>query len=72
MQMNIETDYAVRCILYMAQREGYSKAADISREMCISKEHCIKILRKLADAGLIVCLNADDQLFIVHSSSPST
>ena len=54
MQMNIETDYAVRCILYMAQREGYSKAADISREMCISKEHCIKILRKLADAGLIV------------------
>lgn len=53
MQMSIETDYAVRCILYMAQHEGYSKAAEISRAMCITKEHCVRILKKLSEAGLV-------------------
>jgi len=60
MQMNIETDYAIRCMLYMGGHEGYSPSALISREMVIPKEQIQKILRKLMDAGLVISQRGQD------------
>ena len=54
--MNItrETDYAVRCVLYLAKyADVISIVDDIAREMEIPKSFLAKILQKLAKAGIV-------------------
>lgn len=54
--MNItrETDYAVRCVLYLAKHhDGVAIVDDIAREMEIPKSFLAKILQKLARAGIV-------------------
>ena len=53
MQMNIETDYAVRCILFLAQNDAYTPSGKIAEAMRIEKEQILRILKKLQAAGLV-------------------
>jgi Rrf2 family protein len=54
--MNItrETDYAVRCVLYLAKHsDAIAIVDDIAAEMDIPKSFLAKILQKLAKAGIV-------------------
>ena len=49
-----EMDYAVRCILYLAQDEDHiSNVTEVSRKMHIPKTFLAKIFQRLAKAGLV-------------------
>ena len=49
-----KTDYAVRCILYLAQaKEQVANVTEVSRQMHIPKTFLAKIFQKLAKAGLV-------------------
>ncbi len=49
-----ETDYAVRCILFLAQDEDQvSNVTEVSRKMHIPKTFLAKIFQRLVKAGLV-------------------
>jgi len=49
-----KTDYAVRCILYLAQEDDLiANVAEVSRAVHIPKTFLAKIFQKLAKAGLV-------------------
>ncbi|MDA8098038.1 MAG: Rrf2 family transcriptional regulator [Nitrospiraceae bacterium] len=49
-----KTDYAVRCILYLAQaNEQVANVTEVSRQMHIPKTFLAKIFQKLSKAGLV-------------------
>ena len=54
MEITRETDYAIRCILYLSAKSGEINMIDaIAREMQIPKSFLAKILQKLARASLV-------------------
>jgi len=54
MEITRETDYAIRCILYLSRKEESIIMADeISRAMSVPKSFLSKILQKLAKAGVV-------------------
>lgn len=49
-----EADYAVRCVLHLAQAEGrISSVSEISSAMHVPKSFLAKILQKLVKAGIV-------------------
>ncbi len=49
-----QTDYAVRCVLYLAKDEDQvSSVSEVSRKMHIPKTFLAKIFQKLVRAGLV-------------------
>lgn len=56
MQLNLETDYALRCMMYLAQHEGecVSSATLASTQGLHSVEHVQKVLRKLKKEHYVV------------------
>jgi Rrf2 family protein len=53
MQITRETDYAIRCVLYLAGKRGSVTMVDeIARNMSIPKSFLAKILQKLGRAGI--------------------
>ncbi len=54
MEITRETDYAIRCILYLSgKQEEISMVEDIAREMQIPKSFLAKIVQKLSRASLV-------------------
>jgi Rrf2 family protein len=54
MQITRETDYAIRCILYLSSRTDRIVVVDeTSREMAVPKSFLAKILQKLVKAGIV-------------------
>ena len=54
MEITRESDYAIRCVLYLARRKGTIAMVDeISREMCVPKSFLAKILQKLARSSIV-------------------
>lgn len=54
MEITRETDYAIRCVLYLSRKRGTVTMVDeISREMCIPKSFLAKILQKLTKSSLV-------------------
>jgi Rrf2 family protein len=54
MQITRETDYAIRCVLYLAGKRGSVTMVDeISREKSIPKSFLAKILQKLSKSGIV-------------------
>lgn len=54
MQITRETDYAIRCVLYLAGKRGSVTMVDeISRGKSIPKSFLAKILQKLGKAGIV-------------------
>jgi len=50
-----ETDYAVRCVLYLAKdKDQVSSVTEVSRNMHIPKTFLAKIFQRLVRAGLVV------------------
>ena len=54
MQITRETDYAMRCVLYLSSRTDRTVMVDeIAREMATPKSFLAKILQKLAKAEIV-------------------
>lgn len=55
MEITQETDYAVRCILYLSRCSGVSPVMieTIAAEMCIPRSFLAKILQRLARAAIV-------------------
>ncbi len=54
MEITRETDYAIRCVLYLSRKQGYVTMVDeISREMCIPKSFLAKILQRLTRSSIV-------------------
>ncbi len=54
MQITRETDYAIRCVYYLAGKKGEVTMVDeIARKMDTPKSFLAKILQKLARAGIV-------------------
>jgi Rrf2 family protein len=49
-----ETDYAVRCVLYLTQKKGQrTVVGEIARQMHIPRHYLAKILQRLIRAGFV-------------------
>jgi Rrf2 family nitric oxide-sensitive transcriptional repressor len=53
MKLTMQTDYALRTLLYLAQRPGRSTIADIAEFYRISAHHMGKVAHQLGKLGLI-------------------
>lgn len=54
MQLTMTTDYAIRCLLYLAQNDGICTSQKVREYAAISSdEHTRKILRQLKYGGLV-------------------
>jgi Rrf2 family protein len=54
MQITRETDYAIRCVYYLAgKKNGVTMVDEISKEMNIPKSFLAKILQKLGKFALV-------------------
>ncbi len=54
MQITLETDYAVRCLVYLKDHAGETRVlGDISKGTLIPRAFLSKILQKLIRAGLV-------------------
>ncbi len=54
MQITRETDYAIRCVYYLAgKKNGVTMVDEISKEMNIPKSFLAKILQKLGKVTLV-------------------
>ena len=53
MYLTQETDYAMRIVFCLAKADRRMDAGSISKEMCVSLRFALKIMGKLAGAGLI-------------------
>lgn len=52
-QLNLSTDYAIRCMIYLAQRPHGDSASGIAKVVGIQRVHAQKILRKLQKGDLV-------------------
>ncbi|MGI5893632.1 MAG: RrF2 family transcriptional regulator [Candidatus Merdivicinus sp.] len=53
MHITLESDYAIRIVLYLLQHEGRSDAKKIAENTNVTLRFSLKILRKLVGAGLV-------------------
>lgn len=53
MQLSLETDYTVRCVLYLAQADQSRSVQEVSRAMRMEKDTARKLLDRLHDAGIV-------------------
>ena len=53
MHITLESDYAIRIILYLLQHEGRTDARTIAENTGVTLRFSLKILRKLVAAGLV-------------------
>ena len=53
MRLSLQTDYALRTLIYLAGRPGRSQIRDIAEFFRISKDHLAKVARRLTQDGFI-------------------
>ena len=53
MQLTMTTDYALRCMMYLAGKEEGSSSPEIGEAVGINKMFVQKVLRVLRDAGVV-------------------
>ena len=53
MQLTMTTDYALRCMMYLAGKEEVSSSPEIGEAVGINKMFVQKVLRVLRDAGVV-------------------
>ena len=55
MQLNLTTDYAIRVLVYLAERKGtVCSASEMSERLHVTRKYLIRISTKLRDAGFLV------------------
>ena len=53
MRLSVQTDYALRTLMYLAAHEGQHSIAEIARQYGISKNHLMKVAQRLAAEGFV-------------------
>ncbi|MEP2989776.1 MAG: Rrf2 family transcriptional regulator [Parasphingorhabdus sp.] len=53
MRLSVQTDYALRTLMFLAASEDRHSIAEISQKYRISKNHMMKVAQKLAPEGFI-------------------
>lgn len=53
MQINLTTDYALRCIIFLSQQNGDVSSKEVGEAIKISREFVQRIMQKLRGAGLV-------------------
>ncbi len=53
MRFSVQTDYALRTLMYLAAHEGQHSIAEIARQYGISKNHLMKVAQRLAAEGFV-------------------
>ena len=53
MKMNASTDYAIRMLIYLAEKNGIASSSELSRYLVISQRYLLQVGAKLRDADMI-------------------
>lgn len=53
MQLNMETDYAIRCLMYLARCEAPTSSLAIGKALMLNRNYAQKILKKLRNSGFL-------------------
>jgi Rrf2 family nitric oxide-sensitive transcriptional repressor len=53
MRLSLQTDYALRTLMYLASRSGRGKAPDVARFYGISANHVSKVVNQLSRFGFV-------------------
>ncbi len=53
MRLSLQTDYALRSLMFLAVSEGHHSIADIARKYGISRNHLMKVAQRLTSAGFV-------------------
>lgn len=53
MRLSVQTDYALRTLMFLAAKEGHHPIAEIARSYGISKNHLMKVAQRLVAEGFI-------------------
>ena len=53
MRLRLETDYGIRCMLYLAQQTDYVQAGKIAAAMDVPENVIPRVLSRLKKAGLV-------------------
>lgn len=53
MQLKVTTDYAVRTLLYLAEKKGQATAGEIAKDLAIPKNYVPKIMESLREEKLV-------------------
>lgn len=53
MRLTVQTDYALRTLMFLASQNDTQKIDDIARVYDISKNHLMKVVQRLAAAGFV-------------------
>jgi Rrf2 family nitric oxide-sensitive transcriptional repressor len=56
MQLNRQTDYALRALIFLAMKNGLSTIDDLANKFSIAREHLTKIISRLAKLNYIVAV----------------
>lgn len=54
MRLSVQTDYALRMLMFLASQDGQHAIADIAASYRISKNHLMKVSQKLVADGLVI------------------
>ena len=53
MRLSVQTDYALRTLMYLAANDGHHSITEIARQSCISKNHLMKVAQRLVAEGFV-------------------
>ncbi len=53
MRLSLQTDYALRTLMFLAAKDGHHSIAEIAHTYGISKNHLMKVAQRLAAAGFV-------------------
>lgn len=57
MRLNAKIDYVLRILMYLAEDGGTRSAADMSRDLAISREYIVQLMQPLREAGIIASVS---------------
>lgn len=53
MKLNTSTDYAIRIMLYLAEKRGFVSSTELSKSISTSQRYALQIASELRDGGLV-------------------